>query len=225
MVFDIEFSSKAGDLADLVVHTSDPDPVVPGLTGTGGLTPAAFTVTELVAGTGVPVGGSFALSFRGQRTGYIAADASAVEVQAELEELSTVGSVSVQRSDEDESGGYTWTVTFLNNLGDLPSLVVDDVTLTGTLASVAVAEDTKGVLPAFNQGVGGLALGSAIVTDIDSTSYAIRNLAQGVQYYVRVSATNSVGYGPALICFPAAAAPQPQPADAPEGVLFFDDWW
>jgi hypothetical protein len=95
MVFDIEFSSKAGDLADLVVHTSDPDPVVPGLTGTGGLTPAAFTVTELVAGTGVPVGGSFALSFRGQRTGYIAADASAVEVQAELEELSTVGSVSV----------------------------------------------------------------------------------------------------------------------------------
>ena len=36
-----------------------------------------------------------------------------------LESLSTVGAVDVVRSDADVNGGYTWSVTFLTNLGDV----------------------------------------------------------------------------------------------------------
>lgn len=47
------------------------------------------------------------------------------------------------RSDSDGRGGYTWSVTFLGYVGDVPALVADN-DLTGYSATVSVAEEVKG---------------------------------------------------------------------------------
>jgi len=71
-------------------------------------------------------------------------NASSARVESELEELATVDDVLVQRSLVDENEGYTWTVTFSQNLGDLPLLEVDSTGLEGTLAGAVVEEQTRG---------------------------------------------------------------------------------
>ena len=132
-------------------------------------TASAFTQV----GTSLPLGGEFVLSFRGERTGYIDVSATAADVESELGELTTVGTVRVTRGDIDENGGYTWQVTYVTDLGDLPPLAMDDVTVTGSFGQCAVTENEKGVFPPFNAGAGALALGSAIVTDMDRLTYTI----------------------------------------------------
>ena len=71
-------------------------------------------------------------------------------MKAALEGLTTVGTVDVTRSSVDENGGYTWSVTFLTELGDVPSMVTDTKAMTGTACSALVAETTKGVRPPFD---------------------------------------------------------------------------
>jgi hypothetical protein len=71
-------------------------------------------------------------------------------VETALEALDTVGSVDVARSDSDENGGYTWTVTFLTNLGDVERIDFDALSLTGTAHAGTVAELEPGVFPPFN---------------------------------------------------------------------------
>ncbi|KAG6621339.1 Projectin/twitchin [Phytophthora cinnamomi] len=68
-------------------------------------------------------------------------------MQEKLEALDVVGQVSVQRSDPDEEGGYSWVVTFMDNLlnsGDLPLLQGNANSLTGVGAVVFTKEMTKG---------------------------------------------------------------------------------
>ena len=48
-----------------------------------------------------------------------------------LEGLTTIGTVDVTRSTVDENGGYTWSVTFLTEMGDVPSMTTDVLALTG----------------------------------------------------------------------------------------------
>ena len=181
---------------------------------------AAATVIQDASSVGL--GGIFTLTHGGSRTGYLPYDATALAVQTALSSLPSTGTVAVTRSDVDENRGYTWTVTFLSNLGDVTSLVADDSSLTGTVASITVVEATKGVAPGFNQGVGGLPLGSHIVTTPGALYHTIATLNQGVNYYVRVSAKNSdVGGG--MTSLPAAASPpfvtpMPQRPSSPTAV-------
>ena len=69
--------------------------------------------------------------------------------------------MAVSRGAATADGGYTWAITFLQALGDVPSLVPDALLLTGTARSITVAEASKGALPPFNSGPGGAPLGGA----------------------------------------------------------------
>ena len=53
-------------------------------------------------------------------------------------------SVEVSRTGPDAQGGYTWTVTFLLEAGDLPIMQVHETSLTGTDAALAVHQVTAG---------------------------------------------------------------------------------
>ncbi|KAL4164561.1 hypothetical protein KRP22_004426 [Phytophthora ramorum] len=68
-------------------------------------------------------------------------------LQEKLEALDVVGRVSVQRSGPGHEGGYSWLVTFLDNVlnsGDLPLLQGNASMLTGEGAVVFTREVTKG---------------------------------------------------------------------------------
>lgn len=58
--------------------------------------------------------GSFAVEYDGQRTDAIVFDASAAEVEAALENLCTIGDVSVSRTLGPAKGGYAWLVTLVS---------------------------------------------------------------------------------------------------------------
>ena len=140
------------------------------------------------------------------------------DLKTSLESLSTIGHVDVQRSDTDENGGHTWSITFQTELGDLPALEVDTLALTGSLPYSEVREPVVGVSPPFNSGTGGLSLGSTTITNLDSLEHVISDIRQGVVYTARVAATNAVGFGPAVIVAPPFIVPLPQvptePTDA-----------
>lgn len=89
-------------------------------------------VTTLVEGN--EVGGSFYLN----DTDAIASDATALEMETLLE-ATDLGDVNVTRSDSDGRGGYSWSVTFHDYVGDVPALVADN-DLTGYSASITVVE-------------------------------------------------------------------------------------
>lgn len=80
-------------------------------------------------------------------------DADASTVKEELEALSTIARVHIERTPLDIVGGCTWTILFLEDgsrvhRGDMPLLVVDSF-LTGTLGgstSIVVAEERKGTI-------------------------------------------------------------------------------
>ena len=108
--WDIEFDTNPGNIADLQFTV---------ISGTGSI--VVETVTD---GTSEKLGGDFTLEFDGQRTKYLPYDASASEVEVALNALSTIGNVNVVRTGPFEDDGYTWTVTFLTERGDLPTMLV-----------------------------------------------------------------------------------------------------
>ena len=74
--------------------------------------------------TGV-LGGHFSLSLDGETTDNIAFDASALDVKFELEKIASVGKIKVTRRQlQDES--FEWTITFLDSIGNIPLLSVND---------------------------------------------------------------------------------------------------
>ena len=159
--------------------------------------------------TSTVLGGQFTASFRGERTGYLNPLAlSAAELKAALEGLTTIGTVDVTRSTVDENNGYTWSVTFLTEMGDIPLMVTDTLALTGTANRAIVSEQTKGVEPPFDGSLDGtlLPLGSATAS-AETAEYKITGLRQGVPYYVRTSARNLVGTGLPGFSVPRYLAP------------------
>jgi len=133
-------------------------------------------------------------------------------MKAALESLSTIGTVEVTRSDADENRGYTWAVTFLTEMGDLPTLILDQESMIGAAVSTTSNELIKGVHPPFNSldRVQGLSLGSAVVADLSDLSVRVRSLREGIPYYFRVQALNEVGYGPWTTSSPNFELPLPQ---------------
>eukprot|EP00614_Pseudopedinella_elastica_P009543 CAMPEP_0172605252 /NCGR_PEP_ID=MMETSP1068-20121228/25483_1 /TAXON_ID=35684 /ORGANISM="Pseudopedinella elastica, Strain CCMP716" /LENGTH=590 /DNA_ID=CAMNT_0013407595 /DNA_START=507 /DNA_END=2279 /DNA_ORIENTATION=+ len=103
-------------------------------------------------------GGTFTLAFRGASTGAIAFDASALEVEAALELLPSVGDLSVAFSGAATKacfGGYdpcsVMVVQFQTEHGDLPSLRADGEELTdavmGASATSGIAVYQNGAAP------------------------------------------------------------------------------
>ena len=102
----------------------------PQLTGTS----VNVNVRKLKSANGlVPIGGYFALTFRGMRTAYLACDSTARAVADSLRALDSIGDVAVTRTvAPDSNNGYTWSVTFLTELGALDLMLFDGADLTGT---------------------------------------------------------------------------------------------
>ena len=226
-LLNVTFVGNAGNVPLLVANSSTPwstatTVATAGLsTSTGGalLTPSsAITVSTLRNGNSSVLGGTFTVSFNGDTTGYLSFDSTAEQMQDALEALESVGQVTVTRSDVDVNNGYTWTVTFTTELGNLPLMSMDVIAMTGTLPEGLVSKFIPGMAPPFNSGTGGLALGSVIVTDMDNLQFDITGLRQGVFYSVRVSAANAVGYGDPVIASPPFIAPWPQPPTEPTNV-------
>lgn len=101
---------------------------------------------------GTPTGGTFRLSFKGQRTAPIAWSSTnatlVANIDAALEALSTIGTGGVTTAVGTMTAGIgTITVTFTGAKGKKaqPLLVVADNSLTGTSPTLAVAETTPGV--------------------------------------------------------------------------------
>jgi len=111
--------------------------------------------------------GTFALSFGGQFTSELGWDASAESMTVALNALSSIGAVTATRSSF-SNNGYSWTVTFTNNVGDLPLLGAQHATtLVGSNKALVIKELVTGTDPSFDQGTVGitvLPLGSSEVT-------------------------------------------------------------
>ena len=208
--WDVTFESKAGNVDSIEVARS----------GTTEFSTEAelnsgnrIAITDNnVQGTSTPVSGDFRLQFDGKLTGYMPYNASAELVKASLDGLSTIGQVSVTRHGPDVNRCFIWDVTFVSDLGPLPLIVADDLDLRGTVPSMSVYKATVGKLPPFD----GPDYGSLVVEDnTDDLSTLITQLKQGIPYYVRISASNALGYGPSIMPYPPFHIPYPQPPAPP----------
>ncbi|KAL4108379.1 hypothetical protein PRIC1_000096 [Phytophthora ramorum] len=138
----ITFVDYDGDAPPLLVTSS--------LVGTG----SRISVREVRKGNALS--GTFTLSYLTAVTAPIKWNAletaakstsDGSSLQEKLEALDVVGRVSVQRSGPGHEGGYSWLVTFLDNVlnsGDLPLLQGNASMLTGEGAVVFTREVTKG---------------------------------------------------------------------------------
>ncbi|EGB04335.1 hypothetical protein AURANDRAFT_67225 [Aureococcus anophagefferens] len=143
------------------------------------------------------VSGSFKLSFEGQETASIAVDASAIEFKYALEALDTIFTANVVAEDyEPSKGPRLWTVTYTHQAHTLTqgaqdaSLMVSDTAdlSPSSTAEVVITERIKGA---------------------DAFRYAFDGLDAGKEYFARVTAYNSAGYGP--VSSVATATPRTQP--------------
>jgi len=127
----------------------------------------------------------------------------------------------VVRSVVDENNGYTWTIQFLTELGYLDLLEFDAADMTGTVVTGNVAKSVSGVLPPFNSldPSNGLPLGSAVVTQLNNLALTVNGLDEGIAYYFRVAAVNSVGQGPYAFSSTPYAIPEPQRPGLPVNAL------
>lgn len=142
----------------------------------GGIVNEVQTISTIA--TANDVRGTFAVNFRntfaqsqGATINYYD---TAADVRTKLQNLPTVGRLNVTRSENDQFG-FTWTITFLTNTGDLPMLVVDKSGLSGTGVDVVVQEREKGVDTPFEA--------------------VVEGLSREKDYYVRAFARNVNGYG------------------------------
>jgi len=107
---------------------------------------AGTSEVQTIATTGTPTGGTFRLSFKGQRTGDLAHNASAADIQTALRALSTIGSTGVNCAVGPLPTGVT--CTFAGNLAGravpLIQLAVNALT-GGTNPTVTITETTPGV--------------------------------------------------------------------------------
>ena len=131
-------------------------------------------------------------------------------MKAALEELDTIREVAVTR--QRNAFGYDWRVTFYSELGNIPSLYVNDAGLAGPFAKAEISNMFNGRLPT--------AFHSVFVPGGATTSTVITGLTQGQGYQVLVSPHNQRGYGYQLVAHPALVTPQKAPS-APFNASFY----
>jgi hypothetical protein len=195
-IFQVTFDTNVGNLGLMNVFIYPVTTVSPTIVfgSTSASSGIMVGITETTPGTGTKIGGDFALSFRGVRSVYLPYDVTASALKTALQYLNTIGTVDVIRSDSDENSGYTWSVTFLTELGSLDLMQFDGKGMTGTVVTGVVAKATIGVPPLFNSlsVINGLPLGSTRVTDMSNLGLLVTSLDHGIAYYFRVAAINAV---------------------------------
>ena len=135
-----------------------------------------------------------------QRTVDIAYDASADEFAGALEALPTVGSLRVTRSYDARFDGYSWTVTFLSDMGDLPALAPNGAKLldggAGTPQTTydTVGRDSVRVRTVYD-GYYPNDYVAYFVNDASATTTTVPLLQTGLEYHFRVRATSGRGDG------------------------------
>ncbi|RLN38385.1 hypothetical protein BBI17_009837, partial [Phytophthora kernoviae] len=105
-------------------------------------------VDSFATGTGCETdtltdGNALSGSFIIEASASIPFNADAATMKAALEAMSWVGTVQVQQSAPSPQYGYTWTITFLDYRGDMPTLLVTS-SLVGTGSQITVREVRKG---------------------------------------------------------------------------------
>jgi hypothetical protein len=130
----VTFTEVQGNMTELSYNSE--------LTGYG-------VTVDIASADGNELGGVWSLSLDGEHTAPLPYDATAAEVKTQLELLSTVGTVTVTRSADDDitpEGGSVYTVTFIDtsNPGDVQPLKASFEDLTGDGAAVLVRELVKG---------------------------------------------------------------------------------
>ena len=106
--------------------------------------PSQVTVERILSGSS-ELTGTFTLSYDGAETEAIDVDASAEDVKAYLEDLSTLSVVEVSRNTTSSWGAAEWLVTFLSEAGDLPLMRATSGRLSYDSATPAAYVET--VLP------------------------------------------------------------------------------
>jgi hypothetical protein len=107
--------------------------------------------------------GNFTLTFNDQTTASLPADLSDAGMKTALENLVSVGTVSVSQNAASPFG-YAWSITFSTNSGNLPKMVAASINLGGTDIGIFVRETTVGT-PSFQT----TSLLRVDVTDDDSS--------------------------------------------------------
>jgi hypothetical protein len=103
-----------------------------------------ITGAQVVTLSGTGLGGTFVLSYKGQKTGAIAYNASAAAVQSALEVVTGIGVGNIAVTG---SAGGPWTIAPLHpldpNLFTTPRLSYDLTNITGTNKSMSVTLEPK----------------------------------------------------------------------------------
>ncbi|KAH8055104.1 hypothetical protein JL722_8529 [Aureococcus anophagefferens] len=113
--------------------------------GSAAITEAQRVTVERILSGSSELTGTFTLSFDGAETEAIDVDASAEDVKAYLEDLSTLSVVEVSRNTTSSWGAAEWLVTFLSEAGDLPLMRATSGRLSYDSATPAAYVET--VLP------------------------------------------------------------------------------
>ncbi|KAG6948940.1 hypothetical protein JG687_00015171, partial [Phytophthora cactorum] len=109
---------------------------------------AVDSIFESAAGAGCETdtltdGNVLSGSFLIEASSPIPFNADAGTMKAALEAMAWVGTVQVKQSAASSQRGYTWTITFLDYRGDVPTLLVTS-SLVGTGSQISVREVRKG---------------------------------------------------------------------------------
>jgi hypothetical protein len=112
------------------------------------VTTGGVNEVQTLAITGAPTGGTFTITFRGQITAAIPFNATAAQVQAALEALSTIGVGGVAVSGGPLPGSSV-VLTFQNQLGnqDVPLITTTNTFTGGASPNTTVTPTTAGVFP------------------------------------------------------------------------------
>jgi hypothetical protein len=213
--FFVEWSTEAFDAADaLTAYTYDVQTITTSVTA-GGSLDGYIRVSLDTSASQCPkcaVQGEF-------QSARIPAVATAADLQRILENMPNTGDIEVSAVGPNTGNTMVWTVTFKTLPGALPLFDVDDselVAVGGGTASAASAKVTNGVSPADHCG-GSSTCATLSGADLATTphTHVISGLSPGVQYYVRVSAANSIGFGPVRVSTPLHITPPKQPPSPP----------
>lgn len=197
--WDVTFTSQIGDIPQLVPYTSD---------NWAGTNPV-LKVTTMVHGV-APLSGTFRVGFRGTMSPPLEHDLSPDDMKAALEQLDTIGQVSVTRFPN--GFGFDWRVTFLSELGNIDRMYVNDAGLAGPFARAEISAGRNGLLPNDYAHI--------FVSGAQSTSTVVDGLSMGIDYQIRVRARNAQGASYPLIAYPYYISPKTAPTPPFNATIF-----
>jgi hypothetical protein len=160
---------------------------------------------------------------------YLPVNSDDAALKDALESLPTVGSISVSKT-VDTSNTETWLVTFLNNVGNLGSIVIDSTLVTGNNVVVTLEDGDNLLLGTSDLSCTECAVGEEpigygfVELDADATSYQIQGLITGASYFVSVSTKNMRGYGDRETSSPSSISLPRQIPGPPTGVAAYVRW-